>query len=319
MRSLKKTLKGMGLSRAGLVSSWFRLNCAFPFRYLTAWLFRPALISCWLRNKLAGRTVLSFPERPAEVGYEIAKLSMVLGFKLRAVAEKPHVGLTWQDVTVRGFTLPNSAPYFLNGRCTDIGKDRVEDIFAEVFGYPLRVDPTVHRGPCVRKSTLNGKHDGAVVQCPIEKPEPNNVYQRLIDNQVNEHQVLDLRTPVYRGEIPVIYKKLRPISTRFGNDNDQVTIARPEEIYSADEREFIRRFCRAFDLDYGGLDIMRDKVDGRIYIVDVNYTPFGPPVELSVADRATALGRLAVLFQKTYIDGLPALMSEETSEVEQRV
>ena len=78
-----------------------------------------------------------------------------------------------------------------------------------------------------------------------------------------------------------------------------------------------RVFCRAFDLDYGGLDIMRDKVDGRIYIVDVNYTPFGPPVELSVADRATALGRLAVLFQKTYIDGLPALMRENTSKAKQ--
>jgi hypothetical protein len=29
-------------------------------------------------------------------------------------------------------------------------------------------------------------------------------------------------------------------------------------------------------LDYGELDVLRDADDGRLYVVDVNTTPFGP-------------------------------------------
>ena len=310
MHLLKQFLKSLGLNRTSLVNFWFRVNCAFPFRFLHVWAARPSLIPIWFRNKLAGRTIVCFPEYPAKVGYEIAKLSMVLGFKLRPEANQPDLGLTWQDVTVREFALPKTARYFLNHNCKDIGKDRVEVVFEAVFGYPLRIDPLTYRGLAVRKSTLNGKHDGSVIQCPIEKIEPDNVYQRLVNNQFNDNQSLDLRTPVYRGQIPVIYKKLRPIKTRFGNDNDSVTLASPDGIYTAEERAAIARFCKAFGLDYGGLDIMRDKDDGRIYIVDVNYTPYGPPVELSSWDRAHAIARLATLFQKNYVDDFPSLLRE---------
>ena len=34
-----------------------------------------------------------------------------------------------------------SAPTWINGRCRDISKRTVQRVFAEVFGYPLAIDP----------------------------------------------------------------------------------------------------------------------------------------------------------------------------------
>ena len=48
-------------------------------------------------------------------------------------------------------------------------------------------------------------------------------------------------------------------------------------------------------LDWGGLDILRDK-DGRIYVVDVNKTDMGPPITLPLGDKLKATGLLADAF-----------------------
>jgi hypothetical protein len=37
-------------------------------------------------------------------------------------------------------------------------------------------------------------------------------------------------------------------------------------------------------LDFGELDLLRDRADGRIYVVDVNPTVNGPTVVLSASD-----------------------------------
>jgi hypothetical protein len=50
-------------------------------------------------------------------------------------------------------------------------------------------------------------------------------------------------------------------------------------------------------LDWGGLDVLRDRADGRLYVVDVNKTDMGPPIALPWADklRATRLMARALL------------------------
>ena len=45
-----------------------------------------------------------------------------------------------------------------------------------------------------------------------------------------------------------------------------------EDVFSADEITLIKTFCQKMQLDFGAIDVMRDKHDGRIYIVDVNKT-----------------------------------------------
>lgn len=317
IQSIKNILKSIGISRVRFYELWWRFNRRVPLQYCGAWLLRPRIFLYWVSNTLAGRTVFCYPQQPDDYGYEIAKVAMVLGLRLDQQTEHPDLAFVWQDKTHRtifpGPDQQRRADYFLNTHCPDIGKDHVEDVFEKVFGYPLRVDPTTYNGPCVRKSLINARHDGRIVQCPIPKAEPGFAYQRLVNNQFSEHFTLDLRTPVYRGEIPVVYKKFRPIEVRFGDPNDHVKIARPEDVYTPEERALITKFCRMFGLDYGGVDVMRDVDNGRLYICDVNTTPFGPPKELSALDRAHSLARLGAVFQKQFIQGEPQAIRAETA------
>lgn len=180
----------------------------------------------------------------------------------------------------------------VNAYCTDIGKDRVSRVFEEVFGYGLDVDPTTFEGRAVRKSVENAKHDGCVIQCPIPEREPGFVYQRLIDNAYDGVHVQDLRTVVAGNCIPIVYAKERRIDERFLNDNTRAFVQEPDETFTAEEMTLILRFCRRMGLDFGGLDILRDRTTGKIYVVDVNKTCMGPPFALSLADRIRAVQRI---------------------------
>ena len=315
---IKSFLRKLGLRRYRVERWHFRLDGRFPTRFLPVWFSNPLLFFRWLQNTLARRTMLALPHLPGEVGYELVKLAMILGVRLTRDADRPHLAIAWQDITVSSFSLesvPRRPAYFINSRCRDIGKDRIETVFESVFGYSLRIDPTTHRGLCVRKSVLNARHDGVILNCPIPKPDPGCVYQHLVNNQFDDQFVLDLRTVFYRSTIPLVYRKFRPIKTRFADRNGRVELARPEDVYAPEERELILRFCRAFELDYGGLDVLRDVDNGRLYIVDVNTTPFGPPYELSSSGRRRALARLAAAFHDQFIAGFPQLVRERTAPV----
>jgi len=62
----------------------------------------------------------------------------------------------------------------------------------------------------------------------------------------------------------------------------------------------ISEFCSRIGLDYGELDVLRNKDDGKIYIVDVNYTPWGPPAKLSDDENRIALIRMSEVFKQLY-------------------
>ena len=55
-------------------------------------------------------------------------------------------------------------------------------------------------------------------------------------------------------------------------------------------------FCRTIGLDMGEIDVLRDNATGRIYIVDVNSMPFGPPKPISLKDGLRAITLYAELF-----------------------
>ena len=193
---------------------------------------------------------------------------------------------TWSD--------PLSAPArarALNFGCRDISKSRVASVFEEVFGYPLTIDPTTHRGPAVEKSEVNSMHDGRIIDCPYDARE-GFVYQRLIDTS-DGHHITDLRTPCVGGVPVLVWVKSRPASQIFSVHNRRIRLREPDQVFSNSEVSAIRRFCSAFGLDWGGLDILRDRIDGRLYIVDVNKTDVGPIIALPLVDKLTSIGRLA--------------------------
>jgi len=224
-------------------------------------------------------TLLCYPEKPRTY-HTIYKIAHRLGWRLtNDPNEKADVVMHFEDITERHHceTIQQLATEcaVINLDCTDISKSRVNEVFEEVFGYKLSVDPKTFTETCVRKSDTNAVHDGAIIDCPVDEAEEGYVYQKLIDSHCGEGRVVDLRIPIFNDTIPFILK-------RYKSDRDlfDVTIdaefAETDEVLSDDERANVLAFCRKMGLDYGEIDALRDNHDGKLYIVDVNNTPAGP-------------------------------------------
>jgi hypothetical protein len=61
---------------------------------------------------------------------------------------------------------------------------------------------------------------------------------------------------------------------------------------SEQECQDIIMYCRRIGLEYGEIDILRSDEDGKIYIIDVNNTPWWPPNKLSDVDRNIGLNMM---------------------------
>jgi len=162
----------------------------------------------------------------------------------------------------------------INHRINDISKTHVAKIFQEVFGYGVDIDPLTYQGKAAQKSDVNATHDGQVVDCPIapDAVKPGSVYQKLIDSTFDGARSEDLRMAYVGGEIPVVFRKYKLLEKRFGTDYDHVDVWTADKAFSKDEQTQLIAFCEAMGLDFGAVDVMRDKHDGRIYVVDVNKT-----------------------------------------------
>jgi len=213
---------------------------------------------------------------------DYTKADVVVYFEDKTKVSPPQIP---DDITAKTF----------NFKCYDISKSRVAQKFEQIFGYALAVDPLTYNGPIAVKSERNGTHDGYVAQAPLtpeQAGDPDLVFQRLIDNTVGDKWAEDLRCPIIGGEIALVFIKRRPLASRFANFNSSVTLHEPEELLSAEERDKLKRFATAMQLDIGGMDVLRDRGDGKIYVVDVNKTDMGPPLALSIADKSKAVAIL---------------------------
>jgi hypothetical protein len=217
-----------------------------------------------------------------------------------APASEADVVMHFEDATWS----PNAPPAtkagarLINFDCVDVSKSRIAAAFEAAFGYELALDPAAHRGPAVEKSELNGAHDGRIVACP-SPARPGYVYQRLIDNRAAQRGgdgaelVEDFRCPTVGGRPVCVFIKRRAIATRFANQNCEVELTTPERVFSPDEIARIGDFARRLGLDWGGVDVLRDRAEGRLYIVDANKTDMGPPIALPLSDKLAATRALA--------------------------
>jgi len=191
----------------------------------------------------------------------------------------------------------------INAACTDISKSHVAQVFESIFGYNLSIDPSQATTPYLEKGEENGIHDGKIHNSPTDA-KTSRVYQKLIDNRTENGTVLDYRCPTVFGDIPLIFLKERPINKRFANLNTRVRIANPADCFSAEERAQIKEFCAVMHLDWGGLDILRDASDRRIYIVDVNKTDMGPPLALPLKEKISAVKTLGQALRNALLESL---------------
>lgn len=244
-------------------------------------------------------TIYFTPER-ARPWYLIRAVSHIAGAVLAKDVSQADVVFQFEDATVS----PNPAPTnvkpgakLINFACDNISKSKVALASEAAFGTPLAIDPTVYVGPAVEKSQINAAHDGRIVQCPTQAL-PGRAYQRVVDNRTPDLELVeDLRTCTLGGKPVIVFVKRRPINKRFQNTNVDVLLRRPEEVFTPEEIERISVFCKEMQLEWGGVDVLRDRKDGTMHIVDANKTDMGPPIALNLPDKIVAARILAQAFR----------------------
>ncbi|MEO1250836.1 MAG: hypothetical protein AAFW81_00640 [Pseudomonadota bacterium] len=276
------------------------LNAGFARDVLSiasfVWLVNAVRASRVLKRREPRARISFFPKRPRSY-YAIWPVCHLADVKIVDDPAEADLHFYFED---REFLTgprpaPTARPAFNIG-CYDIRKSVVARVFEETFGYALSVDPTDWRGLAVEKSERNGRHDGRIVDCPIAEPKRDYVYQRLIDNTFDGRDHIDIRTPIVGGKVPFVYLKRREPALRFSNENHRVDLVSADAMLSAEEQAQIADFAAAMRLDFGGIDVLRDRADGRIYIVDANKTDMGPPSALKSNDKLKAMRGIANAF-----------------------
>ncbi|MBI3437079.1 MAG: hypothetical protein HY054_00190 [Proteobacteria bacterium] len=267
-----------------------------------------AEVAAWFHYFLAVRaappigapfTIAFTPER-ARPWYLVWAVSRMAGARLSNDTSAADVVMHFEDATIT----PNKAPLklkrgatLINFHCPDVSKTRIALSFERATGRTLTLDPTQHTGLAVEKSEINGAHDGHVVQCPAHWL-PGKAYQRLIDNRGSDLTMVDdLRTCTVGGQPVCVFIKRRPLAKRFQNTNTEVLFRMPAEVFSAEEMDQITAFTRELGMDWGAIDVLRHRADGKLYVVDANKTDMGPPIALPLADKMKATRLLAEAFR----------------------
>ncbi len=265
--------------KLSLITVWAKLPFYYAKLFFLILQCKCLFLVAVLRNRSRSRWIVTWPEEPSPYS-ALYKICHRLGYRItNAAAHVNDLVIAWEDTTFRqSAQMPGCVPgkqRILNRTCSDISKRHVARVFGEVFGYSFEVDPRIEGGLMVRKSNVNAPHDGVIVQGPVQDEDSDVVYQKLIDNVV-AGLVEDMRLPIFGDIIPFCLLKRMPIADRFTNDSGTGIICAVEDLLTKEEIATILRFCREMGLDYGELDVLRNNEDGKIYIVDVNNTPFGP-------------------------------------------
>ena len=238
----------------------------------------------------AGPRIYFTPHRPRP-WYIVWAATVWGGMRFASAPEKADAAFYFDDQTIALPPNPQHARAF-NFAVGDVSKSHVARVMETAFGYPLAVDPVTFVGEAVEKGEGNGLHDGRLVTCPCS-PAAGKSYQRVIETEGDDGWAYDLRTACVGRKPVVVFLKKKPATARFSIQNTSVVVKTPAEVFSPAEIAQIECFCDVMQLDWGGLDVLREHATGRLYVVDVNKTDTGPAVVLNWHDRALATRLLA--------------------------
>ena len=263
--------------------------------------FRHLILWCLLAIRHRGKppVFIAWPDLPSKRSV-LHKVCRNLGWELTNQPRKNIRGIMrFEDATEKSLPLPQwiqaAQVPILNKDCLDIRKQTLERHHVIAFGYGMQIDPLEHTGLLVIKSDTNAQHDGRIVQGPLTKStvQDTHVYQRVIRNQDSTDRWLDLRVVWINGILPHLYLKFKHEDERFTNLTFSVKLAKVSDWLSQREVDQISKFMEQHHTDAAELDVLRDADDGRIYVVDINPTPWGPPELLDRTDAQTALKQMA--------------------------
>jgi len=251
------------------------------FRWLTYYIF-VRWHGLWARR---GPRIYFTPHQPRP-WYIVWAATVWGGMRFVRDLNDADASFYFEDQTQAAPPSPPTARAF-NFQVADVSKSCVSRMMETAFGYPLAVDPTTFSGEAVEKGEGNGLHDGRIVICPTQSA-PSKAYQRVIKTEGDDGWAYDLRTVCVDRRPIVVFLKKKPAAARFSIQNTSVVVKRPEEVFSPADIAQIEKFCEIMQLDWGGLDVLREHATGRLYVVDVNKTDTGPAVVLNWKDRAKA-------------------------------
>lgn len=247
----------------------------------------------WVSNGFNLPVIVVWPDFPSK-RTTIFKIARLLGCRItNQLVKNPALVIYFDDSTSGNsdfLTKHYPGHRILNSACTDISKVKVDQIHLDVFGYNTLIDPATYVGKAVVKSDINALHDGQIVDCPINAPsDKSKVYQVLIDNGYDEKLVMDYRVPVVLGCIPHGYIKFKEYKVRFTNEVSFSVLKDANDCLNPSEQMLVIEFAKSMGADFCELDILRNNLDGKIYVIDVNKTPFGPPFGLPEEQASLAL------------------------------
>lgn len=246
-----------------------------------------------------GPRIAFTPQRPRP-WYFIWACTHAIGGRIVRNQTRSDLTIYFEDTTASPSPqLPQTAAH-MNFGCCNVSKSHVAKVFEQTFGYDIAVNPSKYVGPVVEKSEINGAHDGRVLQAPFE-PKPGCAYQRLVDNRCGDNQVMDYRCVIVGREMPLLFVKRRKIGKRFTNTNSDVRLVETSEAFSAAETALLIEFAARMGLEWGAMDVLRDQMDGRLYVVDVNKTNIDPPVAMPLKDKLKATSRVSKSL-KTFVE-----------------
>jgi len=198
---------------------------------------------------------------------------------------RSDVAIHFVDRTVRDEPPSELDPRAINARLRDISKRHVNEVHGRVFGYDLSPEPGT--AELMEKSDDNAAHDGRVVDRPSGTP--GVVTQRLVDNRLTDHVVVDHRVCVMDGRIVYAILRHRPIHDRFRHvsANRLALAVEPSSQFSEVELANLVVMAQAMGAEWADLDVLRDRTSGRVYVVDVNGTPAAPSDGLRDQELAT--------------------------------
>ena len=261
------------------------------------------LISLYESTSSNKKKIICYPRRPLNPLYTLAKVRWGLPVRFTSSPELADIELYFYDKTNSNYQVSeNPKKIVINKNCTDISKSNVDRVFLEIFGYSLSLDPKNFHGSILEKSEQNAKHDGKIINSSSLgfKIYKNKVYQKLINNIYNEFAI-DYRVVWVKDEIVLAYVKFAQKEYRFKSKTVYSKIVSICSLFENEEISLINEFCKKFKLDFGELDILRDRDTKKIYIVDVNKTAWGPPDKISLEDGKKAIALINDKFRKSYL------------------
>ncbi|MAF24934.1 hypothetical protein CL634_05100 [bacterium] len=234
------------------------------------------------------------------LGYVLTKNANDPDIKFAVKWETKGVGLEEYEYSYSGL--------IINNHTVNIAKTVMGNSFEKIFGYNINIDPKKYEGLAVQKGQGNARHNGKLVKCPVKHPRVYSFgvracYQIYIDWKTEDGLYCqEYRIPFIGGKIPLVYLKKKTEEQRWLAGCSILELLKVSEAFSEEELIKINEFCAEINLDYGELDILRDPASNKIYIIDVNNAPFGPPSIISPEDKEHALNEIAFYFRKNLIE-----------------